>query len=119
MRDRKRDSYERLIHISKAIMDIEAFTIGKNKLDFLNDNLLSSAVLFQFSVMGEAVIFIDQVLLDKYPYHWYKVRAFRNLISHEYFNIELAAVWEIIKKDLPELKLMINSILDKEFKEIL
>jgi uncharacterized protein with HEPN domain len=46
------------------------------------------------------------------------VRAFRNLISHEYFNIELAAVWEIIEKDLPELKIIINTILNNEFKEI-
>jgi uncharacterized protein with HEPN domain len=119
MRDNKRDSYERLIHINKAIKEIEAFTVKKKKIDFLNDNLLSSAILFQFSVIGEAVIFIEQTLLDKYQYPWYKIRAFRNLISHEYFNIELAAVWEIIKKDLPELKIIINTILNKEFKEII
>jgi len=118
MRDNKRDSYERLFHISKAIIEIEAFTVKKKKLDFLNDNLLSSAVLFQFSVIGEAIIFIEKTLLDKYQYPWYKVRAFRNLISHEYFNIELAAVWEIIEKDLPELKIIINTILNNEFKEI-
>lgn len=118
MRDNKKDSYERLIHISKAIIDIEAFTVTKKRIDFLNDNLLSSAVLFQFSVIGEAIIFIDQSLLEEYQYPWYKVRAFRNLISHEYFNIELTAVWEIIEKDLPELKHMINTILNNEFKKI-
>jgi uncharacterized protein with HEPN domain len=119
MRDNKRDSYERLINISKAIIEIEAFTLKKNRIDFLNDNLLSSAVLFQFSVIGEAIIFINQALLERYQYPWYKVRAFKNLISHEYFNIELTAVWEIIKNDLPELKIIINTILNKEFKEII
>ncbi|MBN2747546.1 MAG: DUF86 domain-containing protein [Bacteroidales bacterium] len=118
MKDKNRDSYERLIHISKAITDIEVFAVKKEKIDFLNNNLLSSAILFQFSIIGEAVVFIENNILEKYPYPWYKVRAFRNLISHEYFSIELSAVWEIIKKDLPELKIMINTILNNEFKDL-
>ena len=115
MKDHRKDSYERLIHIQKAINEIETFTLKVSKNDFLNDNFLSSAVLFQFSVIGEAVIYIETHLLDKYEYPWYKVRAFRNLISHEYFNIKLDAVWEIIVNDLPELKQVIETVLDSEF----
>ena len=115
MRDYRKDSQERLIHIQKAINEIETFTHNVNKEAFLNDNLLSSAVLFQFSVIGEAIIHIEISLLDKYEYSWYKIRAFRNLISHEYFNIKLNAVWDIIINDLPELKLIIDKILDNEF----
>ena len=115
MKDSRKHSYNRLLHIQKAINEIIAFTSKVNKNDFLNDSFLSSAVLFQFSVIGEAIIHIETSLLDKHEYPWYKVRAFRNLISHEYFNIKLDAVWDIIIKDLPELKQVVSQILNNEF----
>lgn len=108
-------SYERLSHIQKAINEIKTFTHNINKDEFINNHLLTSAVLFQFSVIGEAVIHIDNDLLDRYEYPWYKVRAFRNLISHEYFQIKLDAVWEIVINDLPELKQIIDKVLNDEF----
>lgn len=117
MKDSRKDSYERLTHIQKAVNEIETFTTNVNKNDFLNDQILSSAVLFQFSVIGEAVIHVETLLLNRYEYTWYKVRAFRNLISHEYFNIKLDAVWDIIVNDLPELKQIIETILHKEFND--
>ena len=114
MKKKGRDSYERLKHIRKAISEIETFTGDSGRKEFLNNTVLSSAVLFQFSVIGEAVVHIDPKLLDRYDYPWYKVRSFRNLISHEYFDIKLEAVWDIIVQDLPELKQIIETILEEE-----
>ncbi|MCK5136405.1 MAG: DUF86 domain-containing protein [Bacteroidales bacterium] len=115
MRNQRVDSYERLAHIQKAINMIEAFSRDINKEAFLNNQLIVSAVLFQFSVIGEALIHVEEDLLSKYEYPWHKVRAFRNLISHVYFQIKLEAVWNIIVKDLPELKQRIETILKNEF----
>jgi len=117
MKDKRKESQERITHIQKAVFEIESFTLNVSKSDFLDDNILSSAVLFQFSVIGEAVIHIDASLLDNYEYPWYKVRAFRNLISHEYFNIKLEAVWEIIVNELPQLKQVIEKIASNEFQD--
>lgn len=114
MKDSRKESYERLIHIQKAIFEVESFTNNVSKNDFLNDQLRSSAVLFQFSVIGEAVIHVETSLLEKYEYPWYRVRAFRNLISHEYFQIKLEAVWDIVVTDLPKLKEEIEAILKNE-----
>ena len=115
MKDSRKENYERLIHIRKAILEIESFTHNVSKNDFLNDKLRSSAALFQFSVIGEAVIHVETSLLEKYEYPWYRVRAFRNLISHEYFQIRLEAVWDIVVNDLPKLKEEIEAILKNEF----
>lgn len=115
MKDKKKESHERLIHMQKAVNEIETFTANINRNDFLNDKILSSAVLFQLYVIGEAVIHVETSLLDKYEYTWHKVRTFRNLISHEYFNINLDAVWDIIVNDLPGLKQIVKKILNKEF----
>ena len=115
MKDSRKENYERIIHIQKAILEIELYTHNMSISDFINDQLLSSAVLFQFSVIGEAVIHVETSLLEKYEYPWYKVRAFRNLISHEYFNIKLEAVWDIVVNDLPQLKQIVETVLKDEF----
>ena len=114
MKDNKLKNYERLIHIQHAIRDISVFIKGVDEDTFIKDPLISSAVLFQFSVIGEAVNHIDEELLRKYNYPWYKVRGFRNFISHVYFQIKLEAVWDVIINDLPDLKKMIDMILEQE-----
>ena len=35
---------------------------------------------------------------------WRKIIGLRNRIVHDYFNIDVEIVWEIIQKDLPNLK---------------
>lgn len=77
---------------------------------------MQDAVLFQLTVIGEAIQHVEDEILMKYDYPWYKVRSFRNLIAHEYFNIKMSAVWQIIEKDLSGLKEQLLIILAKEFK---
>jgi uncharacterized protein with HEPN domain len=115
MKDNKLKSFERLIHIRHAIQDIAVFIDGVDEDTFIKDPLISSAVLFQFGVIGEAVNHLDEELLRKYNYPWYKVKAFRNLISQDYFQIKLEAVWEVIVSDLPDLKQLIDMILEQEY----
>ena len=115
MRDYHLDSQKPLQHISNAIDAIFKYVSGESLFTFAKSDLIHDAVLFQFSIIGEAVNFVETELLEKYNYPWCKVRSFRNLISHEYFNIKMEAVWQIIEKDLPELRTVIKSILKNEF----
>jgi uncharacterized protein with HEPN domain len=115
MKDRHLDSLKRLQHIEDAITSIQKYAASETLESFCNNNILHDAVLFQFTVIGEAIIHVDNSYLDKYDYPWYKVRSFRNLIAHEYFNIKLAAVWKIIAADLPQLSDTIQLIINKEF----
>jgi uncharacterized protein with HEPN domain len=75
---------------------IEKYTAGFTETTFESNPLVQDAVLFHFSVIGEAIIHVDKGLLEKIKYPWYKVRSFRNIIAHEYFNIKMSAVWTII-----------------------
>lgn len=106
---------ERLSHISVAIEKIGHYTAGLSEEVFCNDFRTNEAVLFQFSVIGEAVVHVDKALLDKYKYPWHEVRALRNLIAHEYFGIKLDKIWSIVRDDLPGLKSMIDNMLSEEF----
>ncbi len=115
MRDSSITNKERLQHILEAISSIDSFIEGQNKKSFLNSDLLQNAILFQFAIMGEAVVHIDRELLNKYPYPWHNVRSFRNFILHEYHAIEMWIIWETTKSDLPKLKQIIETIINNEF----
>ena len=115
MRDSSITEKERLIHIQQAVTEIEVFTKDVSRESFLNNRVLINAVLFQFTIIGEAIIHLDDDLLARYAYPWHKVRGFRNFILHEYQAIEFRIVWEAINKDLPELKKITGQILTYEF----
>lgn len=115
MKDLHEESWQRLLHIEKAIAAIEQYVTGETIDSFCSTAILHDAVLLQFVIIGEAIVHVESDLLDKYDYPWYKVKSFRNMIAHEYFNIKLPAVWLIIEADIPQLKTIIASVLEKEF----
>lgn len=115
MKDPREESWQRLQHILKAIAAIEQYVEGKNSSVFSSTPMLHDAVLLQFVIIGEAIVNVENELLNKYDYPWYKVKSFRNMIAHEYFNIKLPAVWKIIETDLGELNEVIEQVLKNEF----
>ena len=115
MKDSHIESQQRLLHIEQAIADIETFVTGETLETFCEKGILHDAVLMQFIIIGEAIINVENEKLDRYNYPWYKVKSFRNMIAHEYFNIKLPAVWQIIENDLQQLKEVVQTMLKKEF----
>ena len=111
-RDRNK---ERLMHICDAIAKIEQYTKGLEEESFYNDSRTNEAVLFQLSVIGEAIINVENTLLEKYKYPWHEVRALRNVIAHEYFEIKMDKVWSTVQDDLSDLKHVILQVLKSEF----
>lgn len=114
-KDSHQESLKRLQHIAKAIEEIQKYVLHETETSFCQSGLVHDAILYQFSVIGEAINHVEDEMLEKYNYPWHKVRSFRNMIAHEYFNIKLVAVWAIIKNDLPDLTKMIDQILVSEF----
>jgi uncharacterized protein with HEPN domain len=114
-KDKNLDNQLRLEHIQHAIEVIETCVKGATLESFCSDKMLIHAVLFNFTVMGEAIVHVESSILEKYKYPWHSVRAFRNLIAHESYNIKMEMVWKIIEKDLHEVKVVISEILNREF----
>jgi len=108
-------NHQRIIHIQEAIISIRKFCQDRSVEDFLSDDILYSAILHKFLIIGESVARIDAEFLKKYDYPWYKPRAFRNFIAHEYFQILPESIWATISNDLNGLEAMINRILKEEF----
>ncbi|PRY89161.1 HepT-like ribonuclease domain-containing protein [Mongoliibacter ruber] len=114
-KDEHIESMVRLTHIKDAIKQIHEFMGDSDWKAFESHRMLQDAVHFQFAVIGEAIKYVEEEKLNKYDYPWHQVRSFRNLIVHEYFNIRIIAVWNIIKNDLDELEKIINLMLKNEF----
>ena len=114
----KHESLPYLEHIIDAVNDIESFTKGLTKSKFLKNKLRQSAVIRQLEIIGEASKNLPENFREKYSeVEWKKIAGTRDKIIHHYFGIDLNTVWDIIKKDLPDLKRKIIAILKTEPKE--
>ncbi len=109
----KHESLPYLEHMVDAINDIGSFTKGLTKSQFLKNKLRQSAVIRQLEIIGEASKNLPENFRQKYDeVEWKKIAGTRDKIIHHYFGIDLNTVWDIIEKDLPDLKSKINAILE-------
>src|SRR3990167_2857496 len=91
--------------ILESIKLIEKYirNISKENLD--NNQKLKDSIVRRLEIIGEAVKNIPDNFRKKYPeVPWKKIAGLRDIIIHTYFNIDLDITWNIIKKDLPDLK---------------
>jgi uncharacterized protein with HEPN domain len=103
----------RLLHIREAIRKIEDFTKTLDEAAFQESELVQSAVERQLEIIGEAANYLTDEFKDKYPeMEWNKLRGFRNIIVHEYFGVSIKIVWTSVQQRIPQLKIIINKILD-------
>jgi len=92
---------EDILESGSAIFD---FVKGLSFEDFCNDRKTYSAVIREFEIIGEAVGKLPESFREKRPdVEWQDIKDFRNLLSHEYFGVDLEIVWKIIDDDLPAL----------------
>lgn len=103
---------QRLQHILKAILELEAFTDGVTYPEFCINRMMQQACVSNFGIIGEATNHLSSELKSKYDtIDWSGVKSFRNVIVHEYFKIDIQVVWQVIQDNLPELKWKIQKII--------
>jgi uncharacterized protein with HEPN domain len=66
-------------------------------------------------VLAESTQRLSEELKAKYPdVKWRSVSAFRNVVVHHYLGLDLNVTWDIIERDLPELKAQMKAIVAAE-----
>jgi uncharacterized protein with HEPN domain len=104
-----------LMDMLESIRRIEVYTKDIGYEEFLRNNMIKDAVVRNIEVIGEAARNIPKEIQAKYNHiPWAEIIATRNVIAHDYFEIDYKIVWNIICKHLPtlkkELELMLQEI---------
>ena len=101
--------------ISQAIDRIEQYIENLSFDVFSKDQKSVGAVVRNLEIIGEAANRLPDEFREKYSeIEWYKVVGLRHRIVHEYFGIDLEIIWQILQKDLPELKQKLTQIMSDE-----
>jgi len=80
------------------------FVKGLSLEQFCDDRKTYSAVIREFEIIGEAVGKLpEEIKRKRSDVEWQDIKDFRNLLTHEYFGVDLEIVWQIIQDDLPVL----------------
>ena len=108
----KRDERLFLQDISDAVDAIIEYTENINVESFSTNRLVYSATIREFEIIGEATIHLSIELLNQYDViPWQDLKDFRNLLIHEYFGVDYEIIWNTIKNDIPQLKVVIEQML--------
>jgi uncharacterized protein with HEPN domain len=91
----------------KSISDFTDSPAGMEKFD---------SICMLLSAIGEALKNLDKTtnktLLPQYPQvDWKKAKGLRDIISHQYFDINVEAIYNVCKNNIPELAQTINRII--------
>ena len=82
---------------------------------FAQDEILIKAVLYDFVVIGEAAISVSPDIQTRYSrIPWRLMGDMRNVIAHEYFQVNLRIVWNTARNNLPLLKPQLEALLEAE-----
>ncbi len=102
--------------IVEASDAVASFLVGISREQFLQNDLLRSAVLQKLMIMGEAAAHVSDALRDKYPQvPWRRIVSFRNYAVHEYFGMNWGYAWVAATEDVTLLRESVLAVLQAEF----
>lgn len=107
-------SIEFLRHIYDECIYLEKEYNGNSLDEFITNERLSKAICRSLEIIGEASNKIDPAFKKAYPHiPWREMGDIRNKIIHDYFGIDFDIIWDVVKTDIPQLKIEVAKILGK------
>ena len=109
------DEVQLLDHMVEATELITHWTADMTLEDYLRDIYLRSAVERQFIIIGEAMNLLGEVepsvenrISDCRP-----IISFRNVLVHEFFQVDDVKVWNIVRDHLPILRAEVAELIQQ------
>jgi uncharacterized protein with HEPN domain len=106
-----RGDRERLLDIKEAIENVQKYA-SRGKDAFRNDELIQTWILHHIQILGEAAARLSDEFQEKHSdIPWFKIIGMRNILVHDYFGIDIEAVWSVVENALPVLYDKIKKLL--------
>ena len=91
------------------------FTTGMNQESFAANLKTQYAVLYQITVLGEALRRISSEFQQQHPEIPYReVIGMRNKLVHDYDDVNIPLVWQVIETSIPDLIVVLERIVPLE-----
>ncbi len=88
---------------------------GVSKADFVQNTQLQDSIIRRIEIMGEASKRVSVSTRESLPeIPWAEMAGMRNLMIHDYDDIDLEIVWDTVQHDLPRLIVAIEPFVPPE-----
>jgi len=109
-----RENRERVLDILEAIERIEKYGHGGRE-EFNQNELVQIWILHHLQILGEAVNALRPELQESHPeVPWGSIVGMRNVLVHQYFEVDTDIVWTVVEKELPKLKTLFQAMLEAQ-----
>ena len=106
------DQLGRLRDILQAARLIASYLKNTTEADFLANSEKQDAVIRRIEIIGEATAHLTETTRQAIPdLPFRKMRGMRNIVAHDYANVDMKIVWEVGIAHVPE----ICAVLEKFF----
>lgn len=97
--------------IESSIEKIEGYREDFPELELGEENVLTDAVIRNLEVIGEAVKNLPEDVKQEEPsVPWREIAGFRDVLIHQYFQVNPDIVRDIVQNKLPELKQVVQRL---------
>ena len=94
-------------HIHKYCVEIEETVarFGNSFEIFESDFIYRNAIAMCILQIGELVgVLTDDFKKENSNIPWKQIKLMRNIVAHRYGTVDNSITWEVLQKDIPELK---------------
>jgi uncharacterized protein with HEPN domain len=103
---------DRVLHMAEAARWISSESTNLLLADLLADKTMQLALERQFEILEEAASHVSTTTQEQRPdIDWRRIKAFRNLIAHEYFRVDYAQILYTAQQIIPVLLPLLEDLL--------
>lgn len=103
---------ESLIDVVNAVKRILRYADGVSRSALEANDEKLSAILYQITIIGEATKRVSQSYRQQHPeIPWREMAGMRDVIVHEYDQLDFEVIWDVVQNKLPELLTLIEPLL--------
>lgn len=106
---------ETLVDIMRAIELIFQYTQGVDYNELSQNLEKQDAILRRITIIGEATKRLSKEFRNQHPsIPWKAIAGMRDVITHDYDEVDLDEIWTVINEDLPKLFNYIQTLVTRQ-----